>query len=236
MQRAHPEVSSDVWGRDVPAFPAGRKLALLAPGVLLALAFGAIAGLFTTLAIGVACLAIVFAITSAFVARSGRWAVRRARAGHTPSPRITNLAEGIAASCGLPAPRVHVIDRGGPNAFAVSSGGRPALVVTRSLMQDFTRTEIEAVVAHCLARVANGQARYSAIAALWGAWAVGLAPTVGPDADVRAASITRYPPALVSTISKADPRVDDRLGPLWFVWDGESHVPSEQREEALSQL
>jgi hypothetical protein len=171
-------------------------------------------------------------------ALSGRRALARVAAvpiGPDESPRLHNLVAGLAARLHVAPPALWVIREGGPNAMVAGVLGRARLAVTASLLDRFARSELEAVVAHCLVRAERGR-RWRASVAVWlGRPGRRLAPPVGSDDDVRAAALTRYPPALAAAIRKSEPR-RDRLAPLWFVADGPPHRPAEEREAALLDL
>jgi hypothetical protein len=212
---------------EAPAPATGKALlvlwftALVAPWVALA-AVGN--GLFR-----VACLVVI--------ALQAAWALGQRRlllAGTVPAladehPRLANLASGLAGDLGMSAPRLRVSPKAGANAFVVPG----VLVVTTDLLSSYTRTELEAVVAHCLVRLRAGGLGWAV-----GAAATGLrtaAPRVDAGVDARAAAVTRYPPALASAIRKASP-ARGRAAPLWFVADAASHSPAEERAGALLDL
>lgn len=133
--------------------------------------------------------------------------------------RFRNLAEGLALKANTTAPDLWVIEEGGPNALSCRLE-RPVIAVSASLLDGYTRTEIEAVVAHCLAR---------------GRHAGKKGVVVGYDDDVRAVAMTRYPPALVAALRKAEP-YRGRYGAFYLVAEGPTHRPLEERREALLDL
>lgn len=134
-------------------------------------------------------------------------------------PRFRNLADGLAERASSPPPDLWVIEDGGLNALSCRLE-RPVVAVTQSLLDGYTRTEIEAVVAHCLVR--NRVAGRKGV-------------RVGYDDDVRAAAMTRYPPALVAVLRKAD-AYEGRYAGFYMVADGPSHRPVEERVAALLDL
>lgn len=142
-------------------------------------------------------------------------------------PRAVNLVAGKAGDIGIPPPDLWVLPREEPNALVVWSRG-PHIVVTRGLLDSFTLSELEAVIAHCLVRHATGESKRATFAAFGGV-------RVGPALDVRAAASTRYPPALATAIRKCDLQ-SGPLAPLWFVARGPSHASQEERAEALLDL
>lgn len=180
----------------------------------------------------------------------GAWVLRSvgARALDTGlEPRLFNLATGLARDLGTDPPGLFLIPSGGPNALVVRSSGS-SLAITGSLLDLYTRTELEAVVAHCLVRMLDPRRlRKAALAA-----AVGLParPPRGPSArlprgpgagpvgledDLAAASTTRYPPALAAAIAKASP-ASGRFAPLWFVSSSPSQLPPDRRIAEVSDL
>ena len=149
------------------------------------------------------------------------------------APRFANMATGLAADIGIECPGLWITDQGGANSFVVWAGG-PQVGVTRELLDGFTRTEVEAVVAHALARIASGEARSTTIA-------TGLGPLattksyIGGALDVAVAALTRYPPALATAIGKATPRTG-RFAAAWFAAEAPSHVPAAERIDAVEDL
>jgi hypothetical protein len=107
----------------------------------------------------------------------------------------------------------------------------PHLAVRQTLLDTYSLTELEAVVAHCLIRHASGDAKRRAATSYFG----GTGASVGTAGDVRAAALTRYPPALASAIRKAEP-CSGRGAAAWFVSDDPAHLPAEQRAAALDDL
>lgn len=134
-------------------------------------------------------------------------------------PRFRNLADGLAASGSYGSPDLWMIEQGGPNALSCRLE-RPVVALTQSLLQTFTRTEIEAVVAHCLVR--------NRVAGKRGV-------KVGYDDDVRAAALTRYPPALVAALRKAE-SYTGRYAGFYLVADGPTHRSVDDRIAALLDL
>jgi Zn-dependent protease with chaperone function len=132
--------------------------------------------------------------------------------------RITNVLAGLAAQLSIPSARVFVYD-GKPNALATRTGGR-TLAISASYLEDLTRSELEAVAAHCLVRLVPPTR---------------LGDPVGYDDDVRAAALTKFPPALASALAKATPQ-SGRFSPLYLVAEHQSHRPVELRVAALTDL
>jgi hypothetical protein len=149
-------------------------------------------------------------------------------------PRFEHLTQGIASDLGVQMPTLWVIADGGPNAAVFTSRG-PAMAATRSLLDNYTRTELEAVITHCLLRFANKEVGTAMLANA--AWPFGhqLAPKVGYEDDVQTAAVTKFPPALAAAIEKAQPG-SGRYSGLWFVATGPTHRPAAERVEALNSL
>jgi hypothetical protein len=121
-----------------------------------------------------------------------------------------------------------------PNAMVCRAKG-PALAVTRGLLDDFTRTELEAVIAHCMVRLLSTDVERASMALAQGPLGTRSIPRVGYEDDVRAAAVTRYPPALADAVEKAKP-MKGRYAPFWFVADDRSHRPAQERAAAIRDL
>lgn len=227
------------WGAERGAYPAAHKAALVAlivlPALLVALVLSVLTGWWW---LGAA-VVVAWALKTA----ADGWSrdplmlkmlgARRLDAGE--APRLANIVGGVARDLGMPVPQLYVMEAAGPNALVRKGGRGGIIVVTRPLLEAFTRTEQEAVVAHCLTRMRGADFVYSNLAARWSDLGAGLAPRVGTGEDVQAAAITRYPPALQSALEKADPRVK-RYTPLWFAAISPSHEDTSGRAAALADL
>lgn len=127
-------------------------------------------------------------------------------------PRLHNLVEGLCVGIGLEPPRLRVVEDGPPNALAVARSVDDAdLVVTRALIGELSRVELEAVLAHELARIRRGDAIVGALAGsvlrnpVYGPIAravVGRGEPIETWSDLAAVEITRYPPALALALEK----------------------------------
>jgi hypothetical protein len=154
------------------------------------------------------------------------------RLDEASAPRLASLVRGVAADLGMPPPVVWLVAEGGPNAFMCRARGAHHLAVTRALLEGYTRTEQEAVAAHCLLRLRRGGPWRERLAVVLGR--LGPGPVVTFADDVRAAALTRYPPALISAVAKAAPA--DRFAAFWFVADPPSHEPADARIAQLQDL
>jgi heat shock protein HtpX len=148
-------------------------------------------------------------------------------------PRYHNLVEGLCEEMRLPLPKLWVVDSPVANALALGRSPQEAtVVVTRGLLEELNRVELEAVLAAELSHIRSSSARLGSVAVLLGgagglaiearrrgggalagalAWPLtGLAPLrrmIVPverhlAADEDAAYLTRYPPGLISALRK----------------------------------
>ena len=137
----------------------------------------------------------------------------------TEEARLDNVIGGLAERLALGPVEVYVI--GGQGANAMSGRiDRPVVGVTRALLDTYARTELEAVVAHCLVRHKNAGRKGT---------------VVGYSDDVRAVALTRYPPALASALEKATP-YEGRHASHYLVAEGLTHRPVPERVTALNDL
>jgi hypothetical protein len=209
--------------------------ATVAAGVLAALALSAASLIVSSLRgngglylIAVVCLGALWWCGAGWGKRLLRSATaRRLRAGE--EPRWRSLVSGLARDLRIETPDLWVIPAAGPNALVCYAGTRPAVAVTGGMVESFTRTELEAVAAHCLAKEV-------ALGPWWASW-LSLASLRGPPSggvDLTAVALTRYPPALASALRKGEPR-GGWARHLWFV--GSRVTPSaERRASALLDL
>ncbi|HET7482756.1 MAG TPA: hypothetical protein VFK89_07840, partial [Actinomycetota bacterium] len=96
--------------------------------------------------------AVTLAAALWWIMQQGSLALRSTRArpvDETRFPRFVNVASGLARDLGIEMPRLFVIEKGEPNAL-VTRSRTPVIAMTTALLEGFTRTELEAVVAHCL--------------------------------------------------------------------------------------
>ena len=226
------------WGGPDPS--AARRRALL-----LGVALGAVPGLVVAASLALGFGGVAAAVGGAvyalalwgWVGGQGRRALRAVGAQEvdaTRSPRFANLVAGLAAELGIEPPSLWTIPSGGPNALVCRVGGRGCVAATRTLLASYSRTEVEAVVAHCLLRLRDASLLPEAVVTAAGGRVPGAPPLVGAAIDVVAASLTRYPSALASAIAKATP--PDRCRPYWFFADPPSHEPRERRIALLEDL
>lgn len=80
-------------------------------------------------------------------------------------PKLYTLLENLCISRGLPVPRLYVADTPVLNAFATGLNEKQyAITVTRGLMEALDDAELEAVLAHELTHIRNGDVRLMVVA------------------------------------------------------------------------
>jgi hypothetical protein len=130
-------------------------------------------------------------------------------------PRASNLVDGLCATMGLPLPALYLVDDPFRGALVIGRNVRSAtLVVTTGLLRALDPVELEGVLAHELSHIKSGDMATATMAATFVLPIAPLAPgspelvrrLAGPGrelaADVRASSVTRYPPGLRDAIVK----------------------------------
>ncbi|MDH5816130.1 MAG: M48 family metalloprotease [Candidatus Nezhaarchaeota archaeon] len=72
----------------------------------------------------------------------------------TEAPRLHAIVERVAMNAGIPKPKVAIVRKDVPNAFATGRSPQRALVaVTEGLLNNFSEDEIEAVIGHEIAHI-----------------------------------------------------------------------------------
>jgi Zn-dependent protease with chaperone function len=112
-----------------------------------------------------ATLALWFAVRAAFL-RSGTGGILLALGARAPTPedlaelRAMDVVDEMAIAAGVSAPRIMLLDAGGANAAVVGADASDAtLLVTRGLVRETTRDELQAVAAHLVASAGAGDLR-----------------------------------------------------------------------------
>jgi Zn-dependent protease with chaperone function len=74
--------------------------------------------------------------------------------------QFADVIQEMAIAAGLPAPRVMLVDAPGANAAAIGTSPEDArIVVSRRLVDDLSRDELEGALAHLIASIGNGDLR-----------------------------------------------------------------------------
>lgn len=136
------------------------------------------------------------------------------------APRLDNLVDGLCVANGIAHPRLMVLETSARNVCTVGTARHSVIVVTRGLLDDFGRIELEGVVARELALIKGGHTALAtalvAVATLWPPASVRfLPPRADLVADVEAVGLTRYPPGLIDALDKI--RTDSTVAdaPRW---------------------
>lgn len=123
---------------------------------------GLVVGLVSVVVVAPLVALVIFMVVTAAACAAGWWGceplARRLIGARAADPahhaRLYNLVDGLCVSAGLPAPALHIVDDDGLNALSMGhSPRRASLVVTRGLVEQLSRIELEAVVAHELAHI-----------------------------------------------------------------------------------
>ena len=74
--------------------------------------------------------------------------------------QMVNVVEEMSVAAGLPSPHVMLVDSAGANAAAFGTSPQDAqIVVSRRLLDDLSRDELEALLAHLIGSIGNGDLR-----------------------------------------------------------------------------
>ena len=80
------------------------------------------------------------------------------------APQLFNVVEEMSIAAGVPMPTVRVMETDALNAFASgTSASNASIAVTRGLLNTLNRDELQGVVAHEMAHIANFDTRYMTI-------------------------------------------------------------------------
>jgi heat shock protein HtpX len=140
-------------------------------------------------------------------------------ASDTTHARVYNVVDGLCVVSGDQRPAIVVIDTSFPLAVgAVDSDGSHVIGVSQSFVNEMTRVEVEAVMAHVLWRLRVGHGRLVAylvgLSRVMSRVGLGfvahrlastlLTPELVTLADIAACQATRFPPALASALEKCE--------------------------------
>lgn len=149
-----------------------RSLVLAVCLVLLLASLGtAIGALFGQWWIGLLAGTAVAIVQYVVAHRAGSALIMAATGAHPvdrhEDPQLVNVVEELAIAAGLPCPTVYVIDSASPNAFATGFTPQEAAVaVTTGLRSKLRRDELQAVMAHELGHIRNGDTGYMVLMAV----------------------------------------------------------------------
>jgi heat shock protein HtpX len=80
------------------------------------------------------------------------------------APQLHNVVEEMSLAAGVPMPKIMVLETEVPNAFATGTKpGHGTIAVTRGLLDKMNRDELQGVVAHEVAHLANLDTRYMVV-------------------------------------------------------------------------
>ena len=80
------------------------------------------------------------------------------------APQLFNVVEEMSIAAGVPMPKVRVMETDALNAFATgTSTSNASIAVTRGLLNQLNRDELQGVVAHEMAHIANLDTRYMTV-------------------------------------------------------------------------
>lgn len=74
-------------------------------------------------------------------------------------PTIASIARRLAQQADIPEPTVRIVTRSRPESYALGGRTDGTIVLTRGLVRELTDSEIEAVVAHEISHLVNGDGR-----------------------------------------------------------------------------
>jgi heat shock protein HtpX len=80
------------------------------------------------------------------------------------APQLFNVVEEMSIAAGVPMPKVRIMETDALNAFATgTSTSNASIAVTRGLLTQLNRDELQGVVAHEMAHIANLDTRYMTV-------------------------------------------------------------------------
>ncbi len=145
-----------------------------------------------------------------------RFAINRFRL-LTPEPhfasRLESLLDSLGVTVGIDQVSFAVVDSDFPNVGSLYNGKMPTIIFTSGAVGFFNRVELEAVVARELMRIKSGvcqlEARLAYVNGMVGLFSGGSPKKLSAGsvarvalADISGVSVTRYPPALASALSR----------------------------------
>jgi Zn-dependent protease with chaperone function len=205
------------------------------------LPWGLLAGLFVLP--GTLAMVLLWAVVRTTFRRTGvggvlrRMETRPPRSGDLAEQRLANLVEEVAVAAAVPPPRVLLIDATGANATAAGLAMEDAaVVVTRGFVDRLPRDAQQAVIAHVMASVGNGDLAVAAeilvVLQTWGLVALALEAPFLPSARASLGFVVRV--AGETLRGRADARSRELALDLLLQGAGHEHdMDSEEFELSL---
>jgi hypothetical protein len=178
---------------------------------------------------GVATVVALALALAAWIGAQDRLALRAAGAERLADdryPRAHNLAAGLGRQLGVPVTDLRLLPTERVNALVCRSGSKVVLALSAGLLGGCTRTELEAAIVSLMLRAEGDDIARSRLAAAFGPLA---GPWAQPDAgaDIRAAAVTRYPPAVAALLRRLDPE-PGRYGSFYLAASSARPTPGER--------
>ncbi len=122
----------------------------------------------TLTALPVLCGSIVWVIIAlAYSTRIIRGLTGMQPANRFVEPRLFNMVENLAISCGMPMPQIEISETAARNAFAMGLSPESATIgVTRGLLKDLNDRELQAVLAHEFTHIRTQDMRLMTVATI----------------------------------------------------------------------
>jgi heat shock protein HtpX len=118
----------------------------------------AAAGLMAAVSVGWSALSLAFGDKMVLAMANAR------QIDKADAPQLYNVVEEMAIAAGVPMPKVMVLETDALNAFATGNKpGNGTIAVTRGLLTALNRDELQGVVAHEMAHLANLDTRYMVV-------------------------------------------------------------------------
>jgi Zn-dependent protease with chaperone function len=142
---------------------------------------------------------------------------REPNQGDLKELQLGDVVQEMAIASGLPSPSVMLVDAPGANAIAIGTSPDDArIIVSRRLLDDLSRDELEAVLAHLIASIGNGDLhiafRMSAVLETCGLLVALINSPFGPQSRRVLWRIVLY--GLRRSSGKGDPREAAAVGDL----------------------
>src|SRR5262249_32523875 len=124
------------------------------------------AGMILSMACGLPLVALAIGLECLYASRLLLRFARGQAVSRAQEPELWEVVETLSKACGVPPPRIYVIESPGANAFSTGWHARDAaLAITRGLLVLLDRRELEGVVAHELSHIRNEDIRLNTMAA-----------------------------------------------------------------------